>query len=480
MSAGRLAVFRCDASPEIGGGHVARCRALAMAMAPLGWQCVFAGAAGPGAVAAEGDAAAQSAELRARFPGGAALLVVDHYGLDAAFERGCRDWARRIVAIDDLADREHDCDVLLDPGLDADAARYRCLMGRDAQLLLGPRFAPLRPGFQQARRGALGRRGVDSTARRILVSFGSTDPRDATRHVLEALLPLRSEIEVDVAIGSGAPGLSRLRNCLEPGIALHVDADDMPGLMARADIGIGAGGTTSWERCCLGLPAVILTLAGNQRPNANGLAARGAAIDLGDIGDCPAGAIRDAVGHLLRAPGARRAMSEAASVICDGRGSQRTMVAMLGAQPLRDGRVVRLELAGQEDSDEILALQQVPGMRRFARTPSAPTALEHSEWFAATLGRPDRILCMVRLAGAPAGVLRLDHREGGPSWEVSILVAPAFQGIGVGSAALALARALAPGVPLDAAIHPSNVASRAIFARAGYAPIGGDWHRSLP
>jgi RimJ/RimL family protein N-acetyltransferase len=87
---------------------------------------------------------------------------------------------------------------------------------------------------------------------------------------------------------------------------------------------------------------------------------------------------------------------------------------------------------------------------------------------------------MIRVDGRPAGMLRLDRREAEASWEISILVAPEFQGMGVGGAALALARELAPGVPLDAAIHPENVASRAMFARAGYAATGDDWYRSLP
>lgn len=479
MSDGTV-IFRCDASPAIGGGHVARCRALADAMTELGWRCVFAGMAGADAVPMAGDAAAQAAALRMRFPDGAALLVVDHYGLDAAFEHACRGWARRILVIDDLADRRHDCDILLDAGADADAARYRALVGDEARLLLGPGFAPLRAEFQRARVTAMARRAADTPARRVLVSFGSTDPRDATRRVLSALLPLRSEIAIDVAIGSAAPGLARLRQDLDRSVTLHVDASDMAGLMSRADLGIGAGGTTIWERCCLGLPAVLLTLAENQRPNARALAARGAAIDLGDVGDGTAGAILDGVLGLLRDAGARRAMSTAAAALCDGRGVQRALVAMLGERRLRDGRAVRLSLAEPEDSDTMLAWQQSPGLRRYARNPAPPTAAEHAAWFAATLCRPERILTVIRVGDAPAGILRLDQRDGGTSREVSILVAPAFQGAGVGGAALALARELAPGAALDAAIQPENVASRAMFTRAGYAPAGDDWYRSLP
>lgn len=476
-----LVVFRCDASPEIGGGHVARCRALAAAMATLGWRSRFAGMAGHDALPLHGDAQAQAAGLRAHIPDGAALLVVDHYGLDAAFERACRGWARRILAIDDLADRRHDCDALLDAGADADGARYRALAGEETRLLLGPAFAPLRAEFQRARCPALRRRAeAGASTRRVLVSFGSTDPRDATRHVLEALLPLRSEIEIDVAIGSAAPGLPRLRTAFGRGIALHVDTPDMAGLMAQADLGIGAGGATAWERCCLGLPAVLTTLADNQRANARALAARGAAIDLGDVGALGAATLRDTVQRLLRDGAARRAMSEAAAALCDGRGAQRVLIALLGPQRLRDGRLVRLALAEPRDGDAMLGWQQVPGLRRYTRNPATPTAGEHAAWFAATLCRPERILTVIRVDEAPAGVLRLDRRDGGAGWEVSILVAPTFQGAGVGGAALALARALAPGVPLDAAIHPENVASRAMFARAGYAAAGDDWYRSLP
>lgn len=478
-----LVVFRCDASPEIGGGHVARCRALAAAMAALGWRSVFAGAAGRDALAMPGDAQAQAVRLRTCIPEGAALLVVDHYGLDAAFERASRGWARRILVIDDLGNRPHDCDALLDTGVDADSMRYRALAGTDARLLLGPDFAPLRPEFQRARCVTLRRRAQsDGPARRVLVSFGSTDPRNATRHVLEALLPLRSEIEIeiDVAIGSTAPGLPRLRESFGSEIALQVDATDMAGLMARAELAIGAGGATAWERCCLGLPAVLATLADNQRPNARALAASGAAVDLGDVGDCSTTTIRDAVRRLLCDRAMRRAMGEAAAALCDGRGVQRVLISLLEARRLRDGRLVQLQLAEPGDSATMLAWQQVPGLRRYTRNPSAPTAAEHAAWYAATLCRPDRILSMIRVEKTPAGILRLDRRDGRASWEVSILVAPEFQGAGVGGAALALARALAPGVPLDAAIHPEHRASRAMFTRAGYAASGDDWYRSLP
>lgn len=476
-----LAVFRCDASPAIGGGHVARCRALAATMGQLGWRHALAGAAGAGAIRVEGDAKMQAATLRARFPDGAALLVVDHYALDAEFEHACRGWARRILVIDDLADRPHDCDVLLDSGADAEAVRYRALMGRDARLLLGPGFAPLRPEFQRARGATLARRGDDAPARRVLVSFGSTDPRDATRHVLRSLLPQSSEIEIDVALGSAAPGLPRLRADLDRNVALHVDASDMAGLMSHADLGIGAGGATSWERCCLGLPSVILTLAENQRPNAQALAARGAALDLGDVATCTEARVHDSVHALLNDRGARRAMSAAASALCDGRGVQRALVEMLGERPARDGRAVTLSVAEPEDSDAMLAWQQVPGLRRYTRNPAPPSDAEHAAWFAASLCRPERILTVIRVEGVAAGILRLDRQAGeATSWEVSILVAPAFQAAGVGGAALALARDLAPGADLDAAIHPENGASRAMFARAGYVPRGDDWYRSRP
>ena len=176
-----------------------RCLTLAEALTEQGWHVGFAvNAEAPSVVPSLADAVAdililgeddEVAALKERWPEGVALLVVDHYGRGAAFELGCRPWAATIVAIDDLADRCHRADLLLDQTQGRNEADYRSLTCPDCRLLLGARFALLRPQFQACRRRALARRGSDGPAQRLLVSFGATDSAGGTVMALQAGSP---------------------------------------------------------------------------------------------------------------------------------------------------------------------------------------------------------------------------------------------------------------------------------------------------
>lgn len=330
------AVFRADASAETGGGHVMRCLALAGEMSAADWTCGFA--VGPetlDTVPALADAGHPWVELDAtvedevralkeRWTDGVDWLVVDHYGRDAAFEGACRPWAERIMVIDDLADRHHDCDVLLDQTLGRDGEDYGSLVPGDCRRLLGPRFALLRPQFREARAKALERRDGDFTVRHLLVSMGGSDPREFTSRVLKGIAEAAVAVEVDVVAPSAGSGqLRELAESLPFPIAVHADVADMAALMARADIAIGAAGSTSWERCCLGLPSLLIVTAENQRMIAERLEFAGAADGLGWHADVDAAGIAAALRRLNGDAGRRRQMSARAAEVCDGLGAVR-------------------------------------------------------------------------------------------------------------------------------------------------------------
>jgi len=191
-------------------------------------------------------------------------LVVDHYGLDARWESALHAAATRLLVIDDLADRNHDCDVLLDQNLYTDmATRYGDRVPAACQQLLGPRFALLRPEFGRWRERVKAR---DETVRRLLVSFGGADPDNKTGLVLGALAELHGGLPVDVVIGAEHSRREQIEAaCLASGFTCHVQTSRMAELMANADLAIGAGGVTTWERCCMGLPAFVVAVAENQR-----------------------------------------------------------------------------------------------------------------------------------------------------------------------------------------------------------------------
>jgi UDP-2,4-diacetamido-2,4,6-trideoxy-beta-L-altropyranose hydrolase len=480
-----LAVFRCDASPELGGGHVARCLALADAVASTGWRTAFA--VGPGTKEVVPRLSAASAEVRtidgkpdalaSAWPEGAGLLVVDHYGLDARFERGCRPWAKRVLAVDDLADREHDADWLVDPTPGHEAALYQTRVPAACQIAAGARFAPIRPEFLRRREQALARRVQSGPVRRILVSMGTTDPANATMVALEALSIAKLGAEIDVVLGAAAPHRAEILRRLPENARLSLDVADMADRIAAADIAIGAGGVSALERCCLGLPTVTIVIADNQRGATVGISHAGAALVLSE-GPPSAGAVADAIRRLADDK-TRRAMSAAAARLCDGRGIARLLVTLAGFAET-ERTEVSLGLAEEEDRSRLLAWQREPGSRRYARNPAMPSDEEHDRWFSKALSDPDRILCIVRAGGVPCGMLRLDRLQNEkPAFEVSILVAAAFRGRGLGRAALALARRLAPGARLDAEIHPENAASQKMFAAAGYARMADNLFRSL-
>jgi UDP-2,4-diacetamido-2,4,6-trideoxy-beta-L-altropyranose hydrolase len=324
------ALFRVDAAPAIGGGHVMRCLALAGALGESGWTCRFLVGGGTvatvPALAQAGHAVYEGEKCWRAAPGMADLLVVDHYRLDAGYEGGWRAGARRILAIDDLADRRHDCDLLLDPTAGRVAADYAGLVPPGCRLLLGPEYALLRPEFARRRGEALARRGA-GPVRRVLIAPGATDPTDLATTLIDAAETLPG-VAIDVAIGSAAPHLQRLREraARSPRLHLQVDEPDMAGLMVAVDLCLGAAGGTSWERCCLGLPSLLVVIADNQELVARGLVAAGA-VELATA-EHPA-ALAAALRRLIEDGARRRVMSAAAAALCDGEGARR-VAALLG------------------------------------------------------------------------------------------------------------------------------------------------------
>jgi len=481
----RTAIFRADASSRVGSGHVRRCLALAEALAADGWSVTFACRAG--------TKEAVPSLARSRFayrlmPGdsnwGASLdslvadecdlLVVDHYGLDARFERACRSWAKTILVIDDLADRPHDCDILLDQTPGRQASDYASLVPGHCTILAGSTFALLDPRFRRARE-RLGSRS--DQVRRVLVGFGGTDPAGATARVLEALAVAKLGAAVDVVLGTANDDLGQIQQLaaqLDPPAVVHVSVDDMASMIAQADMAVGAGGVNALERCCLGVPSITITIADNQRKLADELARSGATENLGPVTGLSVGDVADAVVCLASDPARRLAMRAAALAIVDGLGAARVRAACSPALSAKDGRPVQLRLATMADAELMFEWQSTPGIRAYSRNPDAPEPAEHTRWMQNKLADPGCIFHVILHGGRPVGVLRLDWQNDG-AYEISILVAAAAHGKNIGGAALELAKRLLPDAMIRAVIHADNVASIRMFERAGYRRTGEDW-----
>lgn len=326
-----------------------RCLTLAGALADRGARCAFlehpAAAAALQVFAPPGvDRLGSAARSAAAMIDEAARLadlweadgvVVDHYGCEAALES--RLGGRPVAVLDDLADRPHACRLLMDPSVGRTAGDYAGLVPGEARVLAGPDYALVRPAFGDLRRGCLSRRRLKTPPRRLLVSLGLTDLDGITARVVDAVAPVMEGVQLDVVLGADAPSLRPLRDRArrQPGLAVHVDTPRMADLVASADLAIGAGGSSVWERACLGLPSILVVLADNQRPMAAQLQRAGAAILLEASAPGFDRELREAVQALRVDTEARSALSTASAGLCDGGGAGRVAEAVLGL--LRNG-----------------------------------------------------------------------------------------------------------------------------------------------
>lgn len=303
--------FRADASIQIGTGHVMRCLTLADELRARGSECIFICREHQGnlieqlrrkgyttfSLAIENEAdndlphspwlgATQRKDADACTPILAKFqpdwLIVDHYALDYRWEHILASHCGALMVIDDLADRKHCCRILLDQTYGRSADDYRPLVPDDCEVLCGCDYALLRPEFAENREYSLKRR-VHPQLKSILVTLGGVDRDNITSKVLFALstCKLPDDCNITVIMGPTAPFLTHVQqqaHTMPRPTNVCVDVNNMAQLMADSDLAIGAAGSTSWERCCLGLPTITLVLANNQKWIARGLSQVGAVL----------------------------------------------------------------------------------------------------------------------------------------------------------------------------------------------------------
>jgi UDP-2,4-diacetamido-2,4,6-trideoxy-beta-L-altropyranose hydrolase len=481
-----VAVFHFEANASVGIGHAMRCNTLQARLEALGWRCYWAldpasaqflaASIPPAALIklsrANGEQAAASI---ASAIGTCDLLVIDHYGIDADFAHAMRPHAKRIVYFDDLANRQMEADVILNPTPGFVHEQYTPLAKNAGRCLLGPNFALLRQQFPAARAKSL--EAHAGAVKKVLIAFGGVDPLDGSSLALEALIA-RPSLTATVVLGSGAPHLAKVialaANCPER-VEILTDLADMAGAMVDADLVIGAPGISTWERSCLGLPSILIGIAENQRANAEIVERSGAGLIAGFLTDTPRSTVAEALGRqidrLIAEPAFVKRLSEAAAKLCDGRGVQRVVAALLPAQPLKNGASLDLRLVEATDEKRLLDWQSAPETRRYALNRGIPTPSEHKNWLQAKLASDRDWFLIGEIAGEPAGFVRLDwmgEDKGRPQYLISIATAPGRYGEGIGSALLKSARALAPGGHFYAKVLAENTASVALFTGAEY------------
>jgi len=489
-------VVRTDAGPLIGGGHAMRCLTLADAMALNGAEVVFACAVMPDAIANRitgsghrlvripaspelqrkgadwhlpplgTEAQLEDAKATEALVGTADWLIVDHYLLDARWHSQARSFAAKLLVVDDLGNRPYHCDLLLDQGFGRSASDYEQLVLQDARVLTGSAYTLLRPEFARERQRALARRQETTRVHRLMVSMGTTDPGGMTSEIVETALTTTPDCRIDVVLGPQALSLGRLRHLAsgDARVTIHVDSHEMALLMRDADLAIGAAGTTSWERCCLGLPAIALVLAENQRPGALALQEAGAGVVVEDT--APVGSL---LKGLLSDPERLSVMSAAAFAIVDGRGTERVVAAMTERQlPLTTD--IALRPASMDDAEVLWLWRNDPVTRRQSRNPDAIAWKDHIRWLGPILADPRRVLLIAEQNGTGVGMVRFDPLEPG-GHEVSISVASEHRGSGIGKAILKAGCAQIRTTAINAFVQAGNKPSRRMFESLEFKPL---------
>lgn len=446
-------VFRADASVHIGSGHIIRCLCLADALAQHGAQIRFVvrhitdylkklivdrgfqlsmlkeqSAASDELFhstwlgVSQQDDAEKTLQILQDYHQTIEWLIVDHYALDQRWERILRPAVDKIMVIDDLADRIHDCDLLLDQNQYLDLAnRYHNKVPVKTQLLLGARYALLRDEFRIARH----KKQLVFTVKvkKIMVFFGGMDKDNYTGKLLRSLdhSNFSLQYQLIVVVGAQHPDLLYIQGvCKQYHYECHINSTEMATLMLKADMAIGAGGSASWERCALGLPSLAIAVATNQQLLTKHAALQ-SLIDSPIIDWNNVVSIRQAVMGMIDNPLARQRIAQTSWQTVDGRGVQRVLRAM----GIYSVQVRKAELS---DSHSLWMWRNHDSIRLVSRHTEIIPLESHQQWFEQTLLSTDRIILIAELASEPVGVIRFDFS--GISAEISIYCVPDAKGSG--------------------------------------------------
>lgn len=476
MTDSRTLLVRCDASVAIGTGHAMRCLALAQAWQDAGGRAVFSMAQATPAVEerlqrekmkvvplkAEPGLAddAQQTVVLAR-ENQACWVVVDGYCFSADYQTALKDAGLKVLFIDDNGHAGHySADIVLNQNAHAGESLYRS-REVSTKLLLGPRFAVLRREFAAWRRW---KREIPKTARNVLVTMGGSDPDNLTAKVIEGIRQLANpELETAILVGGSNPHLPAVEAAAKKdSMRVILNAGNIPELMAWADVAVAGAGTTFWEICFLGLPAMLLALAENQDGVALAGERIGTAWSLGNGREVSACDVASMLAQLIDSREVRSSQSGKGQKLVDGRGAERVLAFLSD-----------LELRRTIDSDcEVFWEWANDPIARAASFRNKTISWQHhTQWFRAKLADPNAILYTATSSdGLPIGEVR--YQIDGGRAVLSIGLGAGFRGRGLGRTLLALGieRLFQDSAVqfIDAYVMPGNEASMKLFAGAGF------------
>ncbi|GGA11881.1 UDP-2,4-diacetamido-2,4,6-trideoxy-beta-L-altropyranose hydrolase [Blastomonas marina] len=487
--------IRVDASAKIGTGHVRRSLSLAQALRDLGAEIRFVtrDLGVDSAALIDGQGFADIAQLpfpNAPFEPDPAIphsawaevpleqevgetvdalhdyapdwVVLDSYAFDARWHEGVAEaLGCKIAQIDDVPDRKTAPDLLIDHTYAPDhRIKYAdWLVGR-TRILGGPRFGLLGPAFAEAERY-----DFNETVRSVGIFMGGVDAGHHAAAVLDALDEAGFDGAVEVVATSANPNLAALRERIaaRPGTTLSLDLPDLAAFFARHDLQVGAGGGATWERCCIGVPTLLVVVAPNQNTVAPALAEKGA---VAFASEPTRACIAAELAALLPDSARRRALAETSRKLVDGLGATRVALAMLAGS-------LSVRPATADDAQMMFDWRDDPATRAVSLESGALEWRGHVDWLDRVLADPARKLFVGEIGGRPVGVIRFDFSSETRA-EVSLYLDPALHGVGLGPALLLAGEAAADPAIVDATVLESNRPSQALFARCGYEQVAPD------
>ena len=495
-------VFRVDAATRIGIGHVMRCLTLAKKLLPTHNDIVFLCKQHHGNliayIAQQGfqvhalsaprqpidniadeslwlgchyqEDANECLQVLTNYPN-VDLLIVDHYSLDHHWQTLMKARCKKVMVIDDLANRQHQCELLLDQTLGRKAQDYQALVPKHCQLMLGEQYILLRDEFVQLRSKAQQQRVTVKHKNHIMLSMGGSDPDNITQKILNDLLILKKsspQLQLTIVVSSSYPFLKALQTLTknQPWITLAINPQSMAEIMLGADIAIGSSGATAWERCCLGLPTITLISAANQQKIAVMLASAGAAINLGHYQQLSQEKLFQALQKLREDANYYLNMVEQSFACCDGLGATKTANKIF----LSINNQVSLLPATKQHAKVIFTWQSNPRVRKYLRNTKPVQWQEHINWLSTILTDPNIYLFLIKLNETPVGTLRLD-KINNQQWEISIIVDPNYQGKNIALKAIQQIPKTFKADGIIAEVHPDNHASHKLFTAAGFTKL---------
>lgn len=479
-------LFRVDASAAIGVGHIMRCISLAKALGKEGMECSFATRplsvhmgrllreAGieheelptESAGGEEGDAADCVRAFSARAWD---LVILDHYGLGLRWQRAFRAHGRLFLAIDDIGTRDFDTDILLDQNLSSDNwAAYDSRVSKETVRLLGPRFALLREEFRSLRERE--RAFPEAPPYSALVFYGGSDLAGCTMQAIHALESVEAVAQVAVVVGSSNPRAGEIKDFCSsrPRFQFHMDVGDMARLVCGADVAFGAGGSSIWERACLGIPSLVTILADNQAGVATAAEKAGLLAVAGEAERLDVNQLRQKAEAFLNGGALLLQQRMQGMRAVDGLGAAR-MAAYLKARLGDEANdLVVFHPALEEHRELLRQWRNDPVVRSASATSHEVSEAEHATWFESAVLSGKEDVYLLKARSGWCGNVRFCWREIEQAWELSWLVAPSFRGRGIAKNAVRRAVSLKKGQKIFARIKADNLASKKAALHAGF------------